>query len=296
MQQLRDLLASIGESREPDRIESLRGLSNRNYLVTLGREEYVVRLASANAERLGIRREAEAAALRLAADAGLGPEVVRYVLPEGHLIARPIAGRTFSEIPERYRELEVLRSVVRAVRRIHALPALDHAFDPFARIRTSIQRGAVQAVTLPEGSERILRRLDEIERARGPLESQYVALCHNDLFAGNLFDTDPIRFIDWEFAGMGDVFFDLATLVVACDEFSPLLDEHRHAILVEYFGKETPEHRRRLDDMVLVVQLHVVAWGLTHHVLGTPEHGWEGFTFLGFATDLLTQLIAELRQ
>jgi hypothetical protein len=29
-------------------------------------------------------------------------------------------------------------------------------------------------------------------------------------------------------------------------------------------------------------------------VLGTPEHGWEGFTFLGFATELLTQLIAEL--
>ena len=46
--------------------------------------------------------------------------------------------------------------------------------------------------------------------------------------------------------------------------------------------------------MIFVVRLHVVAWGLTHHVLGTPEHGWEGFTFLGFATELLDGLISEL--
>jgi hypothetical protein len=93
---------------------------------------------------------------------------------------------------------------------------------------------------------------------------------------------------------MGDVFFDLATLVVATDESAPLPDAQRRIILDEYFGADAPEHRRRLDDMVFVVRLHVVAWGLSHHALETPEHGWEGFTFLGFATELLEQLIAEL--
>jgi len=93
---------------------------------------------------------------------------------------------------------------------------------------------------------------------------------------------------------MGDIFFDLATLVVATDESAPLSVEHRRAILDEYFGCITPPHLRRLDDMVFVVRLHVVAWGLTHHVLGTPEHGWEGFTFLGFATEILEGLIDEL--
>ncbi|MCX6093296.1 MAG: phosphotransferase [Candidatus Bipolaricaulota bacterium] len=294
MQLLRDLLSSIGEFREPDHVEPLRGLSNRNFLVTMGQDEYVVRLASPNAECLGISREAEAAALRLAEGAGLGPDVVRYVFPEGHLIAKPIAAQPFSETPNRYRELDTLRSVVRIVRRVHALPALDHTFNPFARIRASFERAAEARVALPAGSARILRRLDEIEATRGPLVPPYLALCHNDLFAGNLLDADPIRLIDWEFAGMGDVFFDLATLLVSCDETAPLPDAHRHAILDEYFGEERPEHRRRLDDMVLVVQLHVVAWALTHHTLGTPEHGWEGFTFLGFATDLLTGLITEL--
>ena len=294
MQNALEILSQIEGFEHPDRIEPLRGLSNRVYLVVIGHDEYVCRLASRNADRLGIDREVEADVLRLARDAGLGPEVVRHVLPEGHLITRRIPAEPFSETPERYREPDVLRSIVRTVRRVHALPAIGHTFDPFARIRASFERATTRSVQLPAGSDRILRRLDEIEAARGPLEPPYLALCHNDLFAGNLLDADPIRLIDWEFAGMGDVFFDLATLLVATDESAPLPDEHRHVILDEYFGAETPEHRRRLDDMVFVVQLHVVAWGLTHHVLATPEHGWEGFTFLGFATELLTQLIAEL--
>jgi len=289
-----DILSRISGFEHPDRIEPLRGLSNRVFLLTVDGEEYVFRLASANAARLGISREVEADVLRLAHEAGLGPEVVRHVLPEGHLITRRIPAEPFSETPKRYREPGVLRSIVRTVRRVHALPAIEHAFDPFARIRRSFQRAAAHKVLLPQGTDLILRRLDEVEAARGPLEPPYLALCHNDLFAGNLLDADPIRLIDWEFAGMGDVFFDLATLVVACDESAPLSDEQRRVVLDECFGAATPEHRRRLDDMVFVVRLHVVAWGLTHHVLGTPEHGWEGFTFLGFAIGLLEQLIAEL--
>ena len=294
MQHVRDVLSSIEGFRNPDRIEPLRGLSNRVCLVVIGRDEYVFRLASRNADRLGIDREVEADVLRLAHEAGLGPEVVRHVLPEGHLITRRIPAEPFSETPERYREPDVLRAIVRTVRRVHALPAIDHTFDPFARIRASFERAATRSVQLPVGTDRVLRRLDEIEAARGPLEPPYLALCHNDLFAGNLLDAEPIRLVDWEFAGMGDVFFDLATLVVATDESAPLPDAHRHVILDEYFGADVPEHRRHLDDMVFVAQLHVVAWGLTHHVLGTPEHGWEGFTFLGFATELLEQLVSEL--
>ncbi len=293
MQRALEVLSQMEGFAQPDRVEPLRGLSNRVWLVAIGQEEYVFRLASPNADRLGISREVEAQVLRLAHEAGLGPEVVRHVLPEGHLITRKIAAEAFSEMPRRYREPDVLRSIVHTVRRVHAMPAIDHAFDPFARIRASFERAAAQDVPLPAGCDLILRRLDEIEAARGPLRPPYLALCHNDLFAGNLLAADPIRLIDWEFAGMGDVFFDLATLVVSTDESAPLPDAQRMVILDEYFGTETPEQRRRLDDMVVVVRLHVVAWGLTHHVLRTPEHGWPGFTFLGFATELLDQLISE---
>jgi thiamine kinase-like enzyme len=295
LQHALDVLSEIKGFEHPSRMEPLRGLSNRVFLLGFGRDDYVFRLASPSAGRFGIDRHAEAEVLRLAERAGLGPEVVGHILPEGHLLTRKIAAVPFCDEPEKYREPDVLRRIARSVHAIHALPRIDHSFDPFARIRASFARADERPIPLPAGSGRILRRLDEIETARGPLEPPYIALCHNDLFAGNVLASDPIRFVDWEFAGMGDIFFDLATLVVATDESAPLPEEHRRTILAEYFGAATPEHGRRLDDMVFVVRLHVVAWGLTHHVLGTPDsHGWPGFTFLGFATELLEQLVSEL--
>ncbi len=78
-------------------------------VTSFGGEDYVFRLASANADRLGISREVEAEVLRRAHEAGLGPEVVRHVLPEGHLITRKIPATPFSDIPARYREPDVLR-------------------------------------------------------------------------------------------------------------------------------------------------------------------------------------------
>ena len=293
MKDLNRFLQSSGETRTPDSVAALDGLSNRNFRVVLGSDDWVVRLASEDADQLGISRAAECEALRLAHAAGLGPEIIHMHLPEGHLISRFVDAQAFSQAPEAYRKPETLAQIVETVVRIHHMPAIDHVFDPFARIRRAFHRAAQHTVPLPEQAQNLLDRLDAVESARGPLDPSCLALCHNDLFAGNLLDANPVRVIDWEFAGMGDIFFDLATLVVATDEFAPLGDEHRDLILTAYFGDASPEHRSRLDDMVFVVRLHVVAWGLTHHVLKTPAQGWEGFTFLGFAADLMGQLLSE---
>jgi thiamine kinase-like enzyme len=291
LSELHDFLQSIGFPIDDEAPQPLRGLSNRNYLVRSGGADYVVRLAGTGASHFGIDREAEAQALELAFVAGLGAEVVHYALPEGHLVTRAIPAEEIGQSPERYREPKSLRRITRAVKRIHELPPIEHRFDPIDRIRVAFRRAAGHDTPLPAGCERVFARLDEVERRRGELLPAHTALCHNDLFAGNILDSDPVRIVDWEFAGMGDIFFDLATLAVACDEVDPLPDDLIDVILRAYFGDVDGTHAQRLKDMVFVVQLHVVAWGLTHHVLGTPAQGWEGFTFLGFATDLLDHLV-----
>src|ERR671914_2934401 len=51
------------------------GITNRNFRVNLGGEDYVVRLPGKDTDLLGIDREAERLATRKAAELGLGPKV-----------------------------------------------------------------------------------------------------------------------------------------------------------------------------------------------------------------------------
>ena len=73
-------------------VARIAGLTNSNYRVTVDGESFVVRLSGENTARLGINRTHEAAALRNAAAAGLAPEVVAFLPPEGHLVTCWVEG------------------------------------------------------------------------------------------------------------------------------------------------------------------------------------------------------------
>jgi len=60
---------------------------------------------------------------------------------------------------------------------------------------------------------------------------EYV-LCHNDLNPQNIFFSDKVKFIDWEYAGVNDRYFDLACV---CMEFR-LNDEMQEVFLNAYFN------------------------------------------------------------
>ncbi len=57
-------------------------------------------------------------------------------------------------------------------------------------------------------------------------------LCHNDLNAQNIFFSDEIKLIDWEYAGVNDKYFDLACV---CAEFK-LNNEMQDIFLNFYFA------------------------------------------------------------
>ena len=88
----------IAERVWPDGLRSLEplggGITNRNFKVTLlDGAEVVLRIGGKDTELLGIDRDNEHAATRAAADAGLAPEVIAFVEPEGYLVTRFVAGR-----------------------------------------------------------------------------------------------------------------------------------------------------------------------------------------------------------
>ncbi|MCY0672179.1 phosphotransferase, partial [Klebsiella pneumoniae] len=73
-------------------------------------------------------------------------------------------------------------------------------------------------------------RLAAVLRAPGRLSA-----CHNDLLPANLLDDGrDIRIIDWEYASMGDPYFDLAALCA-----NARLDEDAaNGMLTAYLGRD----------------------------------------------------------
>jgi thiamine kinase-like enzyme len=205
------------------RLEPLGGgITNRNFRVTVAGEAFVLRIGGTDTELLGIDRHAEHAASRIAADLGLAPEVVGLVEPEGYLVTRFVEGEVGRVDVEQ---------VGRALARLHAGPAFPACFDSFRVVEvyraTALERG----VTVPAAYERAREIADAIERRRAGVAPRP---CHNDLLNAN-FIADGSRswIVDWEYAGMGDPFFDLGNFAVNHE-----LDEDGERRLLRAYGSD----------------------------------------------------------
>jgi thiamine kinase-like enzyme len=111
------------------------GITNRNYRVEVEGESFVLRLAGAKTELLGIDRPNEYAATLAAASIGVGPEVIYFIEPEGYLVTRFIVGRLI--LPDEIRQPENLRRVAQLLRNVHALPPIPGTFSPFRVVEDS---------------------------------------------------------------------------------------------------------------------------------------------------------------
>jgi thiamine kinase-like enzyme len=250
------------------------GITNRNYRVDVEGESFLLRLAGAKTELLGIDRANEYAAALAAASIGLGPEVIYFIEPEGYLVTRFIAGRPI--LPDEIRQPENLRCVAQLFRNVHTLPPIPKAFSPF-RIVEDYDRIARElgVTTFPENYSWQRARLAAVEAAflKEPLTP---CLCHNDLLNENfLLDAhvSQLRLLDWEYAGMGDVFFDLANFSVNHN----LADADDQTLLEVYFGDVTPRRFARQKLMKIVSDFREAMWGVVQQGLSTLDFDFRAY-------------------
>lgn len=101
---------------------------------------------------------------------------------------------------------ENLARLARLLRTLHALEPVGVVFDPLAAARRyAAQLGTEQARSIVGRAEKQVKRF--------AADSLRPALCHNDLVCQNVLEGERLMLIDWEYAGIGDPFFDLAVLV-----------------------------------------------------------------------------------
>ncbi|MHB8531180.1 MAG: phosphotransferase [Solirubrobacteraceae bacterium] len=250
------------------------GITNRNFKVEMGGQEYVIRLHGKDTELLGISREAERIANGAAAELGIAPAVTasfdggivtRYercasLDPRGVAARAAEIGRALRAFHDSGAELPVTFWVPELLRRYAALVRERSAELPAEFLRAEELAG------------RIARALP-LREARP---------CHNDLLAGNLIVSNEdgrTMIVDWEYAGMGLPSFDLGNLSVN----NELTDAEEQELLGAYLGR-TPQ----LGDTAAVKLARVLsdaregAWGIMQAQLSDLEFDFAGYARLHF--------------
>jgi thiamine kinase-like enzyme len=244
------------------------GITNRNFKVVVGSEAFVLRIGGEDTRLLGIDRRAEHAASLVAAELGLAPEVVAFVEPEGYLVTRYVEGAVGGARVE---------DAAAALRRLHDGPELPARFDSFRVVENYHGTALEHGVDVPDLYAAAKEVADRIEPARA---GAGLRPCHNDLLGANFIDAGSrLWIVDWEYAGMGDPFFDLANFAV-----NNGLDEEGERALLAVYG--SADH----DALVLMrfmSDFREAMWGVVQQAISKLD-----FDFRDYAERHFERLLA----
>lgn len=231
------------------------GMTNRNYKVMRHGEAFVLRIGGENTGLLGIDRRNEFRASTVAASAGVGAEVICFLPDESAFVSRFVAGTPVDA--EAASRPDMLRRIVDSLHHIHDGLPFPGTFLAPEVVRSYHRLALERGVTFPAFLPEVLEAMGRIEAAMGP--PRRLCPCHNDLLAANFLDDGKtVRILDWEYAAMGDVFFDLGNFAV-----NQRLGPERRQLLVDfYLGRPgTPAELARLELMRLLSDLREAFWG-----------------------------------
>jgi thiamine kinase-like enzyme len=245
------------------------GITNRNFRVTLGSVEYVLRRPGKDTALLGIDREAERLANEAAARLGIAPAVAlvlddclltRFVSSSG--VGPQDVADGVEELAHALRGFHESRAQLPASFRIGAL------LERYAAIVS--ERGG----TLPSAYSQAVAATARIEAAL-PLGDPRP--CHNDLLAGNVIRAEEdgrLLIVDWEYAAMGDPRFDLGNLSINND-FGEATDER---LLHAYLSRAPSDgERASLKLMRVLSDAREAAWGVVQDEISELDFDFEGY-------------------
>jgi thiamine kinase-like enzyme len=250
------------------------GITNHNFRVNFGGTDYVVRLPGKDTDLLGIDREAERLAAGKAAELELSPKVAAMLDHPPCLVTCFVESRVVSAAE--LRGPDSLAAFARGLRAFHesglALPnsfSVPRTVDRYAKLAR--ERG----VEAPDDFDDALARARRIRPAVRDHPEHQPLPCHNDLLTANfLHDGERLLVVDWEYAGMGDRYFDLGNFAVE----NELSEEVEGRLLEAYFGE--PATRRRRTALRLfrfMSDLREGMWGLLQSAASELDFDFEGY-------------------
>jgi thiamine kinase-like enzyme len=261
-----DVIARIDDWKGKDvRFEELGGgITNRNYVVTVGGEpgatgvgRFVLRIPGEGTETF-IDRTTELVNHKAAAAAGVTPPLLHVVQPGDCTVVPFIPGETMH--PESLAgHPDRLEKVVAAMRTYHEKAVFADEVRLFDMVRSYLRMAQQVNAPRPEETDWMLEQGRLIEAAVERDQPAFTA-CHNDLLSENfiLAPDGKMWVIDWEYGGMNDPYFDLGDF---CVEHPLSVDEEKLVLSAYCDGMD--EHRyARMQLHKLVADLWWSIWAM----------------------------------
>ncbi|MEG1050325.1 MAG: choline/ethanolamine kinase family protein [Oscillospiraceae bacterium] len=221
----------LGWTREKLIVEKTElGNTNTSFLCQYGKEKYVFRIGTTLTDKISINRVNELKSIKMLAGAQFSFDLVFFDETTGDMVSRYIEGQGIT--PDIYSTDKFIEDVSTVLRQIHGCKA-EYAFLPLSDIEKRISLVMTNKTALGEDFTLAYKHYSKISKKYtvGDESSQFIGFCHNDTYLSNFkYDAQgKLHLLDYEFSGMGDVFFDIAC--IAQTPFGKLSRDKRQRLI-----------------------------------------------------------------
>ncbi len=226
-------------------LAELNGLNNSCYKIKYLDQLYFLRISDKPTSK-------EKEIIKLCSKENISPKLYYFSNSNSNLLSEYIPGKMPTE--EEFSSPLFINKLCCKLKLLHKLEC-QKTFNPFAEIRNNLAICNKLNIELPSYLAELINKLAQIEEFCS--KNIDLGLCHNDLNPSNLLLAyDDLYLIDYEFSGINDIFFDLATL-------SWMMTERGKELLLKaYFKNPANYHYKKLSAYLFVVKLWNASWSL----------------------------------
>lgn len=207
---------SISEEQVTD-IQSFGGMTNTNFKVMAGGEEYVLRIPGSGTEEMISRRD-EMETANLASDLGIDAELLYFNAETGVKLAKLIPNAETLN-PKTAKRSDNMILTANILKKLHSSDiVMNNVFNVFEKVEH--YEGLLNKVNGSNFDDYVEVK-SKIMQLKDMYKAMDVALapCHNDTVPENFVKSgeDKVYLIDWEYGGMNDPMWDIAAHSLECD-------------------------------------------------------------------------------
>ncbi len=222
-----------------------QGFNNINYLVKTSSKNYVFRVFHSN-DTLNRKLEYKIQKKAFLQNIAAKPY---YLEKNSYLIYKYIKGIHKTKLEKKH-----LKALIKSIKKLHQIPLNKKYKDNLQELKDNFKSYKL-SLKDKKNHKQIKKGIKEIKKLKKyPFQK---VICHYDLNTKNIiFKKDKVIFIDWEYARVSDIFFDLASI---CIEFK-LNRKTQLCLLKFYFKKIKKQHLKKLASYKLIYKLLCKLW------------------------------------